>query len=156
MMQSEIVNYNPKPQKWYIAADIEYVQGRPAGSEDVSVTDFNVNNCMGFIDAGYRPPAGAAQYSKTSPKFIISQDGTILNAMGHLHDGGVKIQLLLNGKVVCNSVAQYGGEQGTLQNDNGSKWETISSMTSCREPIKVKKGDVMTMVSIYDTKLHPL
>jgi hypothetical protein len=157
MMQNEIVNYNPKPQKWYIAADFEYIQGRPEGTEDVSVTDFNVNNCLGFMTAGYRAPTGSTQFSKTSPKFVMSTDGTILHAIGHLHDGGVKIQLLLNEQVVCDSVATYGGTQGAQKSgDDGSKWESISSMSTCRDPIRVKKGDIITMVSVYDTKLHPL
>jgi hypothetical protein len=156
VMQAEIVNYNPKPQKWYIAADIEYTPGKPAGAEDVSVTDFNVVGCSGFIDAGYYAPDGAAQWNKTSPKFILSQDGTILRALGHLHDGGTNVQLLVNGKVVCDSKATYGGAQGTLVNDDGSTWESISSMSSCHDPVPVKKGDVMTIVSAYDTDLHPL
>jgi hypothetical protein len=156
MLQAEIVNYNPKPQKWYIAADVEYTPGKGVGVEDVSVTDFNVVTCSGFIDAGYHPPKGEAQYAKTSPKFILSQDGTILRALGHLHDGGTNIQLLINGKLVCDSRATYGGAQGTLVNEDGSKWESISSMSSCRDPVPVKKGDVMTIVSVYDTSLHPL
>lgn len=93
MMQYEIINYSPKPQKWYIAADYEYVDGRPDGAEDVSVTDFNVNNCFGFAEAGYKPPVGQQQFSKQSPDFIMTQDGTFLYAMGHLHDGGTSIQL---------------------------------------------------------------
>ena len=156
LMQTEIVNYSPKPQKWYIAADVEYTAGRPEGAEDVSVTDFNVVSCSGFLEAGYHPPNGEAKFAKTSPKFIMSRDGTILHAMGHLHDGGTNIQLLLNGKLVCDSVATYGGPRGTFLNGDGSKWETISSMSSCRDPIRVKKGDVMTLVSVYDTDLHPL
>lgn len=85
MMQSEVVNYSPEPKKWYIAADYEYVPGKPQGLEDVSVTDFNVNNCMGFLDAGYHPPKGAKKFTKVSPQFIVTQEGTIMHAMGHLH-----------------------------------------------------------------------
>jgi hypothetical protein len=140
----------------YIAAEYEYIQGKPQGTEDVSVTDFNVNSCTGFLNAGYRPPNGEAQFNKTSPSFIISKEGTILHAMGHLHDGGTNIQLLINGRIVCDSKATYGGEQGTLETEDGKKWETISSMTACRDPIPVKTGDVITMVSMYDTALHPL
>jgi hypothetical protein len=69
------------------------VEGRPAGADDVSVTDFNVNNCFGFAEAGYKPPVGQQQFSKQSPDFIMTQDGTFLYAMGHLHDGGTNIQL---------------------------------------------------------------
>ncbi|KAF2399753.1 hypothetical protein EJ06DRAFT_562046 [Trichodelitschia bisporula] len=140
MMQSEIVNYNPEARRWYIAAEYEYELGKPAGAED----------------AGYQPPQGEARFNKTSPEFVIARDGTILHAMGHLHDGGTNIELLVNGRLVCDSRATYGGSQGTFVNADGSKWETISSMSNCRDPIRVKKGDVMSMISRYDTKLHPL
>jgi len=172
MMQSEIVNYSPEPQKWYIAADYEFVPGKPQGLEDVSVTDFNVVSCSGFLEAGYHPPNGAKKYAKTSRNFIMTRDGTILHAMGHLHgelvgipsrelilmnvDGGTNIQLYVNDKQVCDSKASYGGKQGTLVTETGAKWETISSMTSCRDPVPIKKNDVVTIKSIYDLELHPL
>jgi hypothetical protein len=76
--------------------------------------------------------------------------------VGHLHDGGVKITLSVNGELICDSAATYGGKQGTLYNADGSKWETIASMTACDEGVPLKKGDVLTMVSVYDTDMHPL
>jgi hypothetical protein len=69
---------------------------------------------------------------------------------GNFHDGGVAMELYLNGKLICNSEAVYGGEAGTLT-DNGQKWETISKMHDCHDPIKVKKDDSLKMVAVYDT-----
>ena len=59
-----------------------------------------------------------------------------------MHDGGVGIKMTLNGKVVCHSLATYGGSEATLVND-GKKWETLSSMSECGDAIPVKKGDVV-------------
>lgn len=57
--------------------------------------------------------------------------------------------LTINDKEVCESKAIYG--KGGANND-----ETIVKMTPCDPGIKMKKGDVMSMKTIYDLKTHPL
>ena len=74
---------------------------------------------------------------------------------GHLHDGGTHVVLKQNGKVVCDSHANYGGPGATVVNADGSKWETIATMSVCQEPIEVKKGDTMKVISHYDMLEHP-
>jgi hypothetical protein len=66
------------------------------------------------------------------------------------------MELFLNGKLICHSDAIYGGKGGTLTLDDGKKWDTISEMTDCMDVIKVKKGDLLKLKSIYDLKKHPL
>ena len=56
----------------------------------------------------------------------------------------------LNGKVICDSKAIYGGIS-TNAGDQG----TISAMQYCTNPTKVKKGDVITLEANYDLELHP-
>lgn len=65
------------------------------------------------------------------------------------------MDLFVNGKYTCSSNAVYGGEGGTTT-QNGKKWETISSMTMCPGPIKIKDGDYMTLNARYDLVKHPL
>jgi hypothetical protein len=65
------------------------------------------------------------------------------------------MQLLLNDKFVCNSTATYGGKDGTVT-INGTEWQTISSMSECQEPFRVKTGDSISMKSFYNTTKHPL
>jgi hypothetical protein len=38
---------------------------------------------------------------------------------------------------------------------NGKSWITISNMTDCTEPFKVKKGDVIRLIVNYDEIAHP-
>jgi hypothetical protein len=66
------------------------------------------------------------------------------------------MELFLNNKMICHSDAIYGGKGGTLQLDTGKNWETISEMTDCKQVIKVKKGDLLKLKSMYDLKKHPL
>lgn len=89
---------------------------------------------------------------------------------GHLHDGGDHISLKLNDKVVCDSKAVYtrdtrgssasGHSHGGRSIDSPKvsaeeNWEVISEMTQCTEPVQVKKGDKISMVSYYDGVKHP-
>jgi hypothetical protein len=85
----------------------------------------------------------------------VVRDGSFLSMRGHLHDGGEQLKLIINDKVVCNSVATYGGAESTLVGNDGKKWETINAMSECNDPVKVKKGDVVQLEAAFDTIAHP-
>jgi hypothetical protein len=82
--------------------------------------------------------------STQSQKFPILVDGVLLSSKGHLHIGGTKMELSLNDKVICTSDATY------------DKLGTISSMSTCSPMAPVKKGDWISMRSVYDLKAHPM
>lgn len=63
---------------------------------------------------------------------------------------------MLNGKVICNAEAVYGGSKVSFDRDGGEKWEAISEMTACVEPVEMKEADVLTMSTYYDTEAHPI
>ena len=94
-------------------------------------------------------------------------------------DGGVQVDMLINGKFLCSSDAVYGtkteadfesGGMGGHNHGGGSagstsgkgsdgtvsKIKTISAMTSCDKSISVKKGDTMVLIAEYDLSKHPL
>jgi hypothetical protein len=52
--------------------------------------------------------------------------------------------LSLNGEEICTSNAAY--------NDG----KTISSMSPCDNSVKVKRGDFLSMKSVYDVAKHPM
>jgi hypothetical protein len=62
---------------------------------------------------------------------------------GHLHTGGVKMVLNLNGEEICTSNATY---------DKA----IISGMSICDRRVKVKRGDFLSMKSVYDVAKHPM
>jgi hypothetical protein len=57
--------------------------------------------------------------------------------------------LNINGKEVCTSKAVY-GKGGNISG------EKILYMSPCGKNIPIKKGDVLTINSVYDLKTHPL
>jgi hypothetical protein len=72
-----------------------------------------------------------------------------------MHDGGINSTLLVNGKVECASRAIYGGTDGGAV-INGEKWETITAYDICKDPVKISKGDNLTMEAWYDLTAHKL
>ena len=70
------------------------------------------------------------------------------------HGGALNLKLLVNNKVMCTSEAVYGQDGGTMV--NGQKWDTITSYTPCRDPVKITKGDEVKIVSDYDLRKHKL
>lgn len=79
--------------------------------------------------------------------------------------------MTINGNVVCESKARYGGGSQVLKGEDGMSsyacikfmlthsigkaWETLSSMGECNEPIKLKKGDQVVVEARYDFEAHP-
>jgi hypothetical protein len=73
------------------------------------------------------------------PEFFVPDSST---------DGGSNILMKINDKQVCDSQAIY-GKSGT------GDWLTIDHMTLCTQPIKVSKGDRVTLEAYYDHETHP-
>ena len=58
------------------------------------------------------------------------------------------MSLQINGKDVCVSKAEY--------TKIDANYDTIFKMSECPENIPIKKGDILTLKSVYDLKRHPL
>jgi Stress up-regulated Nod 19 len=156
-LQAELINYKHTDQKVYIVLEYEYTQHATdpkrtesgAGIADTAVSLFSVTGCQA---PDYQRDPTKTQYETKIEPVPIPMDGWILNSKGHLHDGGDRIELLLNGKVICDSHAVYGKRKTT---DSGQAWEVITEMEQCPTPIRVKKGDLLSMKSYYDVVKHP-
>jgi hypothetical protein len=78
--------------------------------------------------------------------------------------------MFINEKFVCSSDAVYGTRTGGSDSAMGghshggaattgkdaAAMKTIASMTACKGPFAVKKGDTMKLVAEYDLSKHPL
>lgn len=81
-----------------------------------------------------------------------------------MHDGGLKTQLLVDGKPTCDNFAKYGGKPefvsppmpaGSTGHSHGGATKHISDMNVCfgKEGFaypQMKKGQVWTLKSVYD------
>lgn len=171
----DLVNDNEASKTIYLDFDLEYIPGKE-GMRDATATLISVTGCA--EERALLEAEGAKAVVKIdpngiaiteSPKYPITADGTVLSATGthsippplvstserydanscpgHLHSGGSSMIMLINGKEVCESKAVYAKE---------GNQEKLVSMSQCPPSIKVKKGDDLTMRSIYDLKTHPM
>jgi len=134
-VQYDLVNYSNTAKAIYIELTVEYepgIKGMEAGA-----TLKSVQGCGG----GSRIALTGGTSSGVIP---VERDATIVWARGHLHSGGVKMTMKINNKLVCTSVPTYDAKG------------VITQMSLCPTPIQVKKGDKVTIASMYDTKQHAL
>jgi len=163
---AQLVNYNKEAKQIYVVYDVEYVPG--IHGDDIKTATFTAT-------CGTSPMIRLSQSgptNTTSGDFHFLESGKILGARGHLHDGGVAMDMFINNKYVCSSEAIYGtrGEAGSSmagghghggaakgqKQETDASIKTIASMTACKGPIAVKKGDTMKLNAQYDLSKHPL
>jgi len=157
---AQIVNYNKENKELYLTYDLEWVPG--IQGDDVKTMLLSVTSCSTPIRLSESVPTNT-----TSGKFYFMEDGKVFRARGHLHDGGVQMDLFINDKFVCSSKATYGSRSengadpgmgghshGSIDKDGTVK--TISGMSTCWGPWPVKKGDWITGIAEYDLIRHPL
>jgi hypothetical protein len=75
--------------------------------------------------------------------YILHDLSNRLINIGHLHAGGKKMVLYINGKPACESYPTYNSEG------------VITAMSTC-PPMEVKKGDKLSVSSEYNLVEHPL
>jgi hypothetical protein len=87
---------------------------------------------------------------------------------GHVHDGGIHTEIMINGNIVCDSIAYYQdmkipanqvtttgtGTHGHKKRD-GAGTSHITAFGECLEVGKIKKGDAITTKVYYDFNQRP-
>jgi hypothetical protein len=106
----DFMNERPQDKVVYMTITYDYVDGRPPGFSNYRTIWLDVAQC------------GTSEVAapKQTGKFVVKQtwkanlNGDIIGAGGHLHDGGVRLALEVDGKEVCDSRATYakGGPGG--------------------------------------------
>lgn len=144
-----------------------------------AVSDFHFlhavpQDALGMRMGGLSQVKQAGTWDKTSPAYEVKQDARLLMSYGHLHDGGIRTSIEVNGKEVCNSVAVYqdmmkdgaapsgsdmmsGGHShgGKARRDGAPGPGHIVNFTECKEMGMVKKGDKITTKVYYDFAKRP-
>lgn len=155
----ELMNEAVKPITVYTTMIFEYVPKTTPGYKEARLVWVDVTNCAKTSD--FNPEKGV--YEKQSKGFTMYHDGELLFAQGHMHDGGVRVELLVNGKVTCNSKQIYGNRRGHyIEATDGSIIEHsvmppgshISDVGVCKDWGTVKKGDILSVKAYFDAVSH--
>jgi hypothetical protein len=154
ILSAELINYAKETKNVYAVTEVDYLPGNTPGIMDTSVGIMSVNQCDDRPNPFLRPPTGKKNWEMKSREITILQDGYMLQRRGHMHDGGTGMVLKVNGKVVCDSKAEYGAS-GTFKAEDGKDFQALSGMKECNEPVAVKKGDTLSIEAYFDLDLHP-
>jgi len=128
------VNYKNTPHQLYLELEYEYVDGivgRDAGHTLKTVP-------------GLVPKVSQIGPAISEGSMTVNKDTSILWARGHMHSGGDRMVLLVNGKETCVSTPTYDSDG------------IIIAMTLCRTPINLKRGNTLKIRSVYDLTKHKL
>jgi hypothetical protein len=190
VLNTEIMNMDEK-EKWvWVTVTYDYIdEFRPEYKEGKMVwQSIGTNRCAELGDAN---PFGITNLTKTaqptkmtfaehSIPWIVPQDGFMLGAAAHMHDGGTNTKVYRNNDLLCTSLPKYskdgkgmGGAGPTgakppahshkikrqIQGGNYDNFELqhISSQPPCifEKPVPLKKGDKMYVVANYDFLKYP-
>ncbi|KAF2397653.1 hypothetical protein EJ06DRAFT_130049 [Trichodelitschia bisporula] len=154
MAQLELMNLLPKPQDVWLTVDYEFVDGpRQPGWKVAKAMWLDVTNCGA---SSVRPPAGKQQFKLAMRPWTSQFDGELLGVGGHLHDGGVNVNVYQNNKVICDSRATYTepahGHKVKRDgpHDMNDGMAHIKQMSTCSELGPLKKGDKIFIDANYD------
>jgi hypothetical protein len=162
----DIINYNPEPRTVFTVSEMEYVDGKPTNLLAANAIPINLGMCDGAAAkktimepmAKGQTADGKRRFTLTGKDITIARDGYFLNWHGHMHDGGDSMSAKINGKEICTSKALYGGPGHEGKTPSGGNWTMIREMEFCEtnQPIKVSKGDKLTIAGNFDLEKHPL
>ncbi|KAE9973059.1 hypothetical protein BLS_003770 [Venturia inaequalis] len=131
----ELMNMNMQDEVVYITQTYDILDGPlPAGWKETKTVFLDVKSC-GTSESS--PPDGKSSFLLESKPWIPNIQGKILNAGGHLHDGGAYVDVFANSTdKLCQSVARYSEKpeyiwRGTSMDGEKVAKDHISSMGGC-------------------------
>jgi hypothetical protein len=114
----------------YLTMTYDFVPGHPADYDDMKPVWFDVAQCL---TSEWPAPYDTGRYTIPSTFWQPDFEGDIMAVAGHLHDGGERVLLEVDGKLACNSEASYGGSPEYISRSahGGGTTVHISQMSAC-------------------------
>lgn len=141
-MLVELMNQYSEARNATVTLEWEYVPGIPT---DFMVTEpvwLDVTGGCGDSDEPVPTNTPVFNFS-LSPAWSPNNTGELLFVGGHLHDGGVNIELYENGKVVCDSFAEYGADS-----------HVSSIAPACYNLGSISPADSFSITAYYNMTAH--
>jgi len=132
---------------YYFLYTVEYTED-VAMVKPLHIFLLDASNCQ----VEYNIEADEAQpLLKTEYSWHAKFSGSMVFGAGHLHNAGVNITLLQNGKEICSAAPVYGTEEGQPGNEKGYlvAIPTCVSEQDANNAVQVSSGDVVTVRSYY-------
>jgi hypothetical protein len=160
----ELMSESKQPMQLYMILRFEYVPKTTPGYKPAAMVWLDVTSCGRESEF----PAVPGTYKKESKEFIMSEPGDWLVGAGHVHDGGTKVEMYVNGVLSCSSKQIYANRRGGFLEPNDSSMsemghtrETkgvtgmhISDVALCKDWGSVQKGDKVKVIAFYNDTEH--
>jgi hypothetical protein len=114
----DLMNMNTEMKTVYLTIYYDFVDGHPRHFEEIKPVWMDAAQC-GTSEVSGR--ASGSKWSFGSPPWISNFEGEVLGAGGHLHDGGIVLNINVDGKTVCKSVPTYGTDSQAMARANAAK-----------------------------------
>jgi hypothetical protein len=133
----ELMNMNMNDATVWITMTYDITEGAlPSGWSEVKAVFLDANSCK---SSEVNSPRGKQTFDIQSRPWKPNVEGTILDSIGHLHDGGTQIDILASGSnALCKSKAVYADrpeyvyrEVGMAMHGDKVAKDHISSMANC-------------------------
>jgi hypothetical protein len=184
-LELELMNLSPLPRPVFVTITYEYipllgisVRDSPSLAPHSSLSPSSIGfravtpiwlDITGICgSSSFSPPNSTTTSPITSfsasmsPPWTSILNGQTIFAAGHLHDGGIFLSILRNGRSVCDSIARYpfikgdgdlNGE-GDDVHDDGAFGGHIVDMSVCRNVEVMRKGEEWGVRAEYNFGMH--
>ena len=143
----ELANHNVTPQNGlHIEMTYNWVPATTPGMTRLEPVWLDMNQCG---TSEIRVPQGP---STRTYNWTVNRPGRVIGAGGHVHDGGINLNVATNGQVWCDSRARYGGSPLYTGHHGDAHLSGMSVCTGTREnPVTtLTRGQRVTMTGNYD------
>jgi hypothetical protein len=133
----ELMNMNMHDATVYITTIYDIIDGPlPSGWKEVKTVFLDANACK---SSEVRSPKGKKQFTIQSKPWRPNVEGQIIDSVGHLHDGGIQIDIMATDTTpLCRSRAVYSTKPEYVYRDTGMAMhgdkvakDHISTMNGC-------------------------
>jgi len=101
----DLMNMNKVDNTLYVVIHYDIIEGnKPAGMSEIKPIWLDVDQC-GFSEARAKSQTGS--YNILSVPWSTTVTGDVIVMGGHIHDGGTRLIVKADGKLVCDSKAGY-------------------------------------------------
>jgi hypothetical protein len=137
-----------------VTVTYEYLPGLPSSFHKITPIWLDITGCGDSEE----PAKNDTAFQYTSPVWTANATGRVTTAIGHLHDGGVNLDITKNNSTMCDCVAAYGQNSGYIDQSGmsmpgmpmGNMGDHISSLSECSTG-QVNLGDNLTVTAYYNT-----
>jgi len=133
----ELMNMNMQDATVYITMTYDITDGPlPQGWQDVKTVFLDANSCK---SSEVPSPKGKTQFTVQSKPWRPNVEGRIIDSIGHLHDGGIQIDIMASDSTaLCKSQTLYSHRPEYVYRDTGMAMhgdkvakDHISAMAGC-------------------------